>query len=43
MSHTDLCLQLKTGLLTVKGAMLTALLKPIMRDLDPESLANSGA
>lgn len=43
MLHTELCLQLKTGFLTLKDVRLTALLKPIMRDLDLECLASSGA
>lgn len=43
VSHTELCLQLKTGFLTLKDVMLTALLKPIMGGLDPECLASSGA
>jgi len=43
VSQTELCLQLKNGFLTLKDVMLTALLKPIMRDQDPECLASSRA
>lgn len=43
VSHTELCLQLKTGFLTLKDVTLTALLKPMVRDVGPECLASSGA
>lgn len=36
MSHTEVCLQLKTGFLTLKDVMLTSLLKPVMKDLHPD-------
>lgn len=43
MLHTEFCLQLKTGFLTLKDVMRTVLLKPVTRDLDLEWLASSGA
>lgn len=43
MLHIELSLELKTEFLMLKDVMLTALLKPVMRDLDAECLASCGA